>query len=297
MARGLHPAPAWRRLGQPAPAELADDRRQLHRAVQLVAAGAASWLPAATDDGHRSLEWLPDLGALASRPVPAPRPVRVALALAEPALLLLAGEGPPAARLPLAGRPPEEAHAWLEGQVRPLLPPGAAPLAAAEQPDLPAGPGSPGRPFRPDGRCCAELARWYGNADVALRRAAAGQAGSSPVVCWPHHFDIAFLVPLDRVAGIAASLGAGMTPGDDAIADPYWYVTPHPVREGSPRPPLAGGGTWHDGGWFGAVLTADALLAAGEETAQVARLGEFLDSALAAGRGLVAAAADGEEGA
>jgi hypothetical protein len=283
VTTGRFPAPAWLRLGQPAPEEIRGDRMQLHRAVQVVAAFAASWLEAAPGDGHKSLEWLPGLGALATRPAGA---VRAALALAEPALLVVAGEGSPLGRFPLAGRTLEEAHAWLEATARPLIA-AAGPLAAPEEPDLEPGPGSPGRPFRPDPRASAELARWYGNADVALRQAAAGHPDATPVVCWPHGFDIAFQVPLGTVDGQPASLGVGMTPGDGTIPDPYWYVTPDPTPEVPPRPDLPGGGGWHDEGWFGAVLRAEELLADDSGPDQAARARSFLAAALAAARDVV----------
>jgi hypothetical protein len=83
------------------------------------------------------------------------------------------------------------------------------------------------------------------------------------VRCWPHHFDIATLLPGPAAGGGAQqrTIGVGLSPGDASYGEPYWYVTPWPY----PPPPeqlpaLPGGGAWHRRGWFGAVLTATAAL-------------------------------------
>ena len=64
------------------------------------------------------------------------------------------------------------------------------------------------------------LAEWYELGAQALSRFAAEIPGDqpSPVVLWPEHFDVGIT---------AAAINYGASPGDDHVADPYLYVSPH----------------------------------------------------------------------
>jgi hypothetical protein len=73
-----------------------------------------------------------------------------------------------------------------------------------------------------------------------------------------------------------------MTPPHGWSRLAYWYVTPWPTPQRPRRPRLAGGGEWHDRGWFGAVRAGFTLIRAGSADAQAPRLDAFLRSARAA---------------
>jgi hypothetical protein len=90
---------------------------------------------------------------------------------------------------------------------------------------------------------------------------------ASPVRCWPHHFDIALLLPLpgDR------SIGVGFLGGDANIPEPYWYAYASPMPEKT-LPPLSVG-RWYSDAWVGAILTGDHEMSKGER---------FLDEAIRA---------------
>ena len=64
------------------------------------------------------------------------------------------------------------------------------------------------------------LAEWYGLGAQALSRFAAEIPGDKPTgpVLWPEHFDVGIT---------AAAINYGASPGDDHVADPYLYVSPH----------------------------------------------------------------------
>jgi len=148
-----------------------------------------------------------------------------------------------ARRIPWAGETLEGAKAWAAtalGRQDPAL------GRALTAPDyaLPSHPPDEGGHFEADAPALAELARWY--ADLALRGFAARTEGAGEVLTWPHHFDIATLVTVARDADGEASetLGLGLSPGDDYVAVPYWYVNhwPGPRRRGPGNPgrgPLA----------------------------------------------------------
>jgi hypothetical protein len=121
----------------------------------------------------------------------------------------------------------------------------------------------------------AELGRWFANGDGMLRAAAQGFAGAAPVRVWPHHFDVGSVLPLGSGRGEdAPSLGIGLSPGDDGVAEPYFYITTWPARDALPE--LPAGGHWHREGWTGAVLTGTEVVAAGDGAAQAATVLAFL---------------------
>jgi hypothetical protein len=114
-----------------------------------------------------------------------------------------------------------------------------------------------------------ELARWFGGAAAALEDARARLAelrpGTTPVRCWPHHFDIAMLLSL--AAGhseTAPAIGIGLSPGDDHYGQPYFYVSPWPAPPVDSLPSLPTPGHWHTQGFIGAIVPADALLTSRE---------------------------------
>lgn len=273
----------WRHLGAVPPRRLVNARLQLHRAAQLVSAVGRSYLPAVPDDSHTNMRVLARRGLLAGHFTPTRPKRRAALEMAALRLLVSDATGR-AEALSLDGRRVEEAWAWLERQL-------GRPLTRFAF-DLPPGPGSGDEPFHLNGAAAfRELAAWYGNADAALRAAARPLRRASPVRCWPHHFDVGFVVPIPRGRGRdPGSIGVGLSPGDESYPEPYWYVTPYPYARRPARPALAGGGRWHTRAWFGAVLTGSRLVAAGGSRAQEARAGAFLRSSIAACRRLIAAA-------
>jgi hypothetical protein len=271
----------WRRLGEPPPAELTEGRLQLHWAAQVVGAAGRALATPEPDDGHTSLSW--QGGVLAGRPVADGR--RLALDVAALGLAVLGPGGEAADRLDLAGRTLEEAFDWARAHLR----------GALRRPDydMPAHPVAEGAPFSGRDRAAlAELARWYGDAALALERLAAGEKAAPPVRCWPHHFDIAIFVPLDPPGAdpqSARSVGIGLSPGDESIPEPYWYVVPSPFPEEHDLPPLDGGGVWWTEGFSGGVLRGSDLVRAATGPDQASQAMTFLRSGRAAAAALLGA--------
>jgi hypothetical protein len=267
-------AGAWESVGNVPPVRLAEGRLVLHHAAQLAAAVGRSLVPPEPDDGHTSLEWHRLSRSFVGQEVPGARPWRAALRADDLSLAVLA-DGDAFGRLALAGRTLSEALAWLVEQARALGAP-AEGLSLEAPYALPAHAVANRAPFAvPDDGSLAELGRWFANADGLLRDAAEGWPGSAPVRVWPHHFDVGSVLPLGAVGGEGApSIGIGLSPGDEAIAEPYLYITPWPVPE--PLPDLPAGGRWHREGWTGAVLSGTEVVAAGGGDAQAETAGGFL---------------------
>ncbi|HEX3551747.1 MAG TPA: hypothetical protein VIA62_00785 [Thermoanaerobaculia bacterium] len=279
----------WDTLGAVDPRALTDARLQLHWAAQAAAAVGKQLLPHQPDYGEQSFQWLAGPRALGQGIVDGTRPFRSAVRPSPAALLLLDENGATLAELPLEGRTLDAAYEWVRVEVERLL---GRPLEKPlERPgeDFPANPVGSGAPFSTAAPACAEVGRYFADADRALRALAARNRGASPVRCWPHHFDIATLILLDSGADPekARSIGVGLSPGDGAIAEPYFYVLPWPAPPTHALPGLAGGGRWQTVGWVGAVLEASSFTQAGSNGSQARRVEDFLDSAVAGGRRLL----------
>jgi hypothetical protein len=266
----------WEPLGGAPALALTETRLVLHHAVQLVAAVGRSLVPAAPDDGHTSLEWDRSSESVVGQEVLGTLRWRAALRPRDLSLAVLADDGE-IARLVLAGRTKSEALAWLGERARDL---GASPdpLSLEAPYSLPAHEVDSGALFAlPDATSLVELARWFADGDLLLRGVASAWVGAAPVRVWPHHFDVGSVLPVGPPTG--ATLGIGLSPGDEGIAEPYLYVTPWPVPE--PLPELPAGRLWHREGWTGALLTGSEVVAAGPGEAQAALAKAFLTGAVA----------------
>ena len=286
----VSPQEPWQLLGAVSPTALADTRVQLHWAAQAVAAAGAALHEPRPDTGQSNLGWLAGPELLAGRPVLEP-PLRLALRLTEPALVLLdAAAATELDRVAIAGTTLDELLAWAGAALAEASPsPHSHRLVRAGY-ELPAHAVADGGRFRPDPAAAAELGRWLACADAALGRAAAANAGASEVRCWPHHFDLATLITVAGGSGEdARSIGAGLSPGDASYAEPYWYVTPWPYPPAGSALPALPSGHWHREVWTGAVLTGSETVGAGGADRQAALVAGFLDAAIAACRASLAA--------
>lgn len=236
---------AWQTLGSVAPRELVAARIQLHWAAQVLGAAADGYLPHASDDSHTAMIWRE--GALVGK-------AGVSL---DAARLELAAGGE---ALALDGKTLAEAIAWTAARL------GGAREIHARDYDMPARPATFAR--APIAAALAELARYFANANELL-------APIATCTVWPHHFDLGGVIAL----GGQREIGIGLSPGDGTYDEPYFYVTPYPVKPGVTMPPLAGGGHWSTH-FRGAVLTN--LVLTGEPGARA-----FLDAALAGSRAII----------
>ncbi|NNL85431.1 MAG: hypothetical protein HKP27_07250, partial [Myxococcales bacterium] len=240
----------------------------------------ASLLPAEPDDSHPNLGWDAARGALVGHPVVG---VQGALVFDAPGLEVIDAEGASLAQRALEDASFEEALGWLAAMLsrlgidlpeKGLAPPGYR---------LPAHGVAKGGRFRFVNAACEELSRWFANASISLDALASDAPGATPLRCWPHHFDLAFLSVRERddAGAPSKSIGCGLSPGDELVPEPYFYVSPWPY----PSPDSLAGlplGFWHTGDFTAAMFTATELLN-GLEATQEARVGEFLAAAYRAG--------------
>ena len=264
------------------PTELRDARVQLHWAAQVLSAAADRWLPVQPDDGHTSMAWSSDTGALIGNA--AASGLQLALAVHDFELRAVQG-GRTLAALALTGKTLAEAMQWADAQLAGTEGGPARGIQAREY-DMPDHPVRGGAAFLPDRAALAELAGWFAHGDAVLREIAAREPRTLPVRVWPHHFDAGSIRYLGEPGPSAPQIGFGLSPGDGYYEQPYFYVTAFPLRPDLRFPALSDGGFWREHEPFvGAVLLGSTIAAASDPRA--ASRG-FLETAIAAGRALIA---------
>jgi hypothetical protein len=253
----------WSKLGRTPPAALAGARSLAHHAVQWPTRAARANLRAAPDDSHSAFTWDASHAALLTGGLPAKGgEVRVGIRMPRLEMIVTRGANVLDA-FQFDGKTDAQAGAWIDLKLRALGLKAAGDVRLPyDLPDHPAG----GRPHQLGklGRELGELARWFGGSADVLEEFAARLAGpqASPVLCWPHHFDIATLVKLENgQAAAARSIGIGVSPGDEYYAQPYVYISPWPRFDSGKLPDLPPPEHWHTEGFFGAMATGEQILA------------------------------------
>lgn len=280
--------PAWQELGAFRSSDLVEERVQLHWAAQPLSALTALAIDAQPGDEHTNLGWDHEESAFVTQPFPGG--YRAALGALDFSLRWRDPDGTGHSRFELKGNTLATGLRWLSDHIRTTignLPQGDVQLRDY---DMPAHGVANGQAFDGgDKRKRKELVRWFANADVALGEIARANEGSSEPRTWPHHFDTGLLINFepDRDPEQARSIGVGLSPGDEQMPQPYFYVIPYPLRRADDLPPMPGGGRWEREAFFGAVLTGDALIDGGEAAEQHGRTREFLIAAVEACKGLL----------
>jgi hypothetical protein len=283
----------WELLDGAAGRELGEARLQLHWAAQIPAAVGNSWARPMDEYAHLSLDWDRLARAMTSKPAATSPGFRVALAGEDMSVRVEDEDGTLRAQRQLAGSTLSAALEWLSQVAAEIG--GSAPDAPLKIPDheLPDHAVGRGAPFGADPGRLAQLARWFANADRLLRGLESKVNHAGALRLWPHHFDIAILIRLDRseTGADARTIGVGLSPGDDSYAEPYWYVTPWPPppekRALERLPPLEARGVWHTEGWTGAVLPSSALIDTRDTSEQAGQVLTFVQSAVNAGWALL----------
>jgi hypothetical protein len=102
----------------------------------------------------------------------------------------------------------------------------------------------------------------YTIADTIARFRATLPGETSPLIVWPHGFDLSFLwFATERASEDAPHMAFGFSPYSAGLARPYFYTYAYPVPEGMLNlrlPPLT---RWQTEGWTGTVTAYDDLTA------------------------------------
>jgi len=268
----IEPSSHWVQLRGVDRRRLSEARLQAHHAVQWLARAARAYIAPQPGDGHTSLGWDSVLGGFTTYPLKDGS--WLSLKMIDLTLALHDGAGARVQSFSLNGRADALVRQWLGEQLN-ARGFDAQALDTPSPYEIPAHAVAEGKPYDPAGLAdaLAELAAWFGNAALSLASIQTllieRGCSSSPVRCWPHHFDIATLTTLPvQSADSAKFIGAGLSPGDEYYDEPYFYVSVYPEPDPQLLPTLPMLGHWHERDFVAAVATAPRILKAENQEAE-----------------------------
>lgn len=267
----------WQPVRPEEATRLTDSRLQLHHAAQFAAAAGISFLQPLPDDSHANLEWVPALGGLFSRVIPAGTEFRIGVKPVKLGLLIASGDNRSLAEYHLHGRTITEAKDWIRSQLNILGADGSR-YTLTRNYEIPRHDVAIGDSFdASEPSRFEELARWLSNGAAMVGSLTRSAMPTSDVRCWPHHLDIGTQITVSP----GRNIGVRLELGDQYYDEPYFYVrmNPQPAASRIRSRPLWGSGVWHTKDWVGAVLPGSYL---GGASSQERQTREFLDSAVAA---------------
>jgi len=236
--------------------KLEESRKNLHQAIQLIGAFPRNFLTPDPTDASASLLWNKDLQALESILV---GKYQLGLSFADFSLYL-SEAGSVKETVKLDGISVVEAMSQLVAvlskyglsgdQYNLELP------YEIESYDY-------NQPLKVDTVALSEFSILYANTNEVLIQVVSENVNAYDIRCWPHHFDLATLIPLkfDGNGELQQSIGVGLSPGDEGIDEPYLYVNIWPnVALAKLQKHSLNNGNWNLAGWSGAVLRYTSLL-------------------------------------
>ncbi|MEO9965448.1 MAG: hypothetical protein ABJF11_06660 [Reichenbachiella sp.] len=233
---------------------LTQTRKSLHQAIQLVSAVPRNILPHDPTDGRSSLEWNSQLNSLQSLPVTNSNgEIRVGLTFETFALYITVNDDSKAA-LEMSGRSVNEGLIWMKQELAKI-----DIASEAINLDLPyeIEKYDYSKALYVDTEALNALAELYQTTAEVLSDIVNKWEDAHDIRCWPHHFDLATLIPLetDQNKEITKSIGIGLSPGDDSINEPYLYVNIWPQVDSAmlQKHDLVVG-EWNLEDWSGAIL-------------------------------------------
>ncbi len=271
-------------LGAIHPAALTGSRLQVHYAIQWLSRAARSFIDPVADDSHTNLFWIPEIRSFASQKLPTGW--TFGLRLPELELFVLDAQGS-RDTLHLDGMTEDDASHWVYKRIEKM---GYDPYSMEYA--LPYK--MPDHSVAREGTYEAidesfalnELARWFTSASRILSQVSEiykrVSPGISPIRCWPHHFDLAIRIRLDKgYSNGGRSIGVGLSPGDEYYKEPYFYVNPWPPLDVARLRPLEALGHWHTNGFIAAVAPASRIISSDHQEAELL---SFLRNAIDFGR-------------
>ena len=239
---------------------LKQNRKVLHKAVQIVGAFPRNMLPHDPTDATASLIWNSNNQALESIPfLDKNRSIKVGL-LFESFELYVDLDGNILTAFGLNGKSVSEGVAWLKRELAKLsIEAGHLNLKLPyeiENYDY-------SRSLKVDNDAVLEYKKLYQHTQQILAHLVTNWKDAYDIRCWPHHFDLATLIPLETDADgeLLKSIGIGLSPGDEGVEEPYVYVNIWPnVSLGALEKHNLSIGHWNKEGWSGAVLTYSQML-------------------------------------
>jgi hypothetical protein len=262
--------------------ELENARKQIHQAAQLPAIAGRCLNPEDRGDVYAALSWDKKQSRLTSHPLEASR-FRAALSISTFDLVIINKKDESVIHFNLKSKTYDEAFSWLTENLRQL---GfdSNRLNKKLPYQIPEYPTAKGEPFNHTNPAAfAELQKYYTNAVFILETISKKEKDVSQVRCWPHHFDIATLITIEKNSDPekTKTIGVGLSPGDESYNEPYFYISPWPYPENKDNLPKPNYGHWYNQGWFGGVLTASEIIRQKDKSEQLKITENFIETGIA----------------
>ena len=257
---------------------LRNARISLHQAVQIVSAFPRNMLPTDPTDSNASLIWNSSTNGLESDPVAneGGKSIRVGLSL-DSFTLYISVEGKLVSFYEMDTRSVFQGLEWLKFELSQLdiasdtinldLP------YEIEDYDY-------SQSLKINSDAFGEHCILYQNISNVLSGIVDERENALDIRCWPHHFDLATLIPLESNSDkeIIKSIGVGLSPGDEAVEEPYIYINVWPSVDYKllVKYPLILG-EWNVEGWSGAILKYSRLTSS---TNQYEDVMKFIDTSI-----------------
>jgi len=273
----------WYKLNNIDFSELSKTRKIYHLAIQNVAAVGRRFLPKKKDDSNANLEWIPSHKRLASRWIEGKIKFRSSIGFDDFTIHLVNSEIESISKFELNGKKHNQVLVWLEKQIV-NIGLDASSLALNLPYQLPVYPEAKGKPFNiEDFAFSKELGKYFHNSQIIIKEINSKIKNASDIRVWPHHFDISSLITINDTGNheTSSSINLGMSPGDDSIDEPYFYIVPWPYPEVMDLKELDTPAFWVTEDWFGGVLkSSDLVKKASDSKHQYEIISKFYNNGL-----------------
>lgn len=242
--------------------KLSDVKQQFHLALQNVAAVGRKFLKHSDNDENATLTWIPGLSRLAGKWIEGSVRFRSSISFEDFAIYLVDERVNTISSFSVVGKTHRQIMIWLEEQIGKLQLTASdltlnLPYKIQDSPQL---NGEKFQAHDPD--VVMELMKYYHNTFKVLRAFKKSRNINSEVYVWPHHFDEALTVLIKDTGDpeTNSTITLGMSPGDESIAEPYFYVSTWPHVLTSQFPMLKNGAIWVEEEWTGSVFLSSEII-------------------------------------
>ncbi|MGB3467769.1 MAG: hypothetical protein WBA74_20955 [Cyclobacteriaceae bacterium] len=273
------PGISWKSIKITEPEAFLENLQQLHHAVQHVA--AMDYAFSKEPDGNKviKLSWCTEIGRVTGQLIEGAISFKALFLPKEFTIALEDKEGNLLTSLPLEGQKQGKILVWLEEQADQLgLDTSAFSLNLPyEIPDYLLGKR---KPFKPKAIIQETIVDLFNNACLVLQEAAATLLGFDALSIFPKHLylETQHTVKDTGDPETSACVRLGMSPGDDIVQEPYYYVNVLPFPSTEDFPGLTNG-IWYEDEWVGAIYSLSAINAKTSEVAQRNSIVVFLQEA------------------
>jgi len=271
----------WRRLDPVPFDEIGKACNMVHEAIQLIASTGISYVQKRQDDSHTNCEWSRSLKSFVGNVFGEKNDICLGLNIADLKLLLLKENWTIIEEFNLNCKSLGEILTWMKNNYE-CFGLNFDQFTLDKHYDIPAKYVLEGGKFNIENKqAFQELSDYYANADMVLRSYKSDLTNTTPVRCWPHHFDIATLLNIGQEK--LQSIGIGFSPGDNKNPEPYYYITmwPYPDLEKVSLPDISIG-KWNIEGWIGTSLSASAIIKNTDEQTQSRMVLDFIEDSVSA---------------